>query len=110
VAVVGEAEAGHRSWPVTGVQTWALPISVQRPYPDRGALLPAPPQQSYIRRALLEPEPPPVASGGIRARTRARLFGSAFNTALTLDRKSVVEGKGGGVGARGRWETRSARG
>ena len=50
----------------------------------------APPQQSYIRRALLEPEPPPVASGGIRARTRARLFGSAFNTALTLLGAAIV--------------------
>ena len=44
----------------------------------------APFRQSYFRRALLEPEPPPVASGGILAGTRARLFGSAFNTALTL--------------------------
>jgi general L-amino acid transport system permease protein len=41
-------------------------------------------QQSYIRRALLEPEPPPVASGDVLAQTRARLFGGAFNTALTL--------------------------
>ena len=49
-----------------------------------------PAQPSYIRRALLEPEPPPVASGGIRARTRARLFGSAFNTALTLLGAAIV--------------------
>ena len=42
------------------------------------------PQQSYIRRALVEPEPPPVASGDVLALTRARLFGGAFNTALTL--------------------------
>jgi len=41
-------------------------------------------QQSYIRRALLEPEPPPLANVDVLARTRARLFGGAFNTALTL--------------------------
>jgi general L-amino acid transport system permease protein len=41
-------------------------------------------QQSYIRRALLEPEPPPLANVDVLARTRARLFGGAFNTILTL--------------------------
>jgi general L-amino acid transport system permease protein len=41
-------------------------------------------QQSYIRRALVEPEPPPVASTDALRMTRARLFGGAFNTALTL--------------------------
>jgi general L-amino acid transport system permease protein len=46
--------------------------------------MPAASQQSYIRRELLEPEPSPVASGDVLARTRARLFGGAFNTALTL--------------------------
>jgi general L-amino acid transport system permease protein len=43
-----------------------------------------PSPQSYIRRALLEPEPPPLATGNVLTRTRTRLFGSALNTALTL--------------------------
>jgi general L-amino acid transport system permease protein len=41
-------------------------------------------QPSYIRRALVEPEPPPVASTDALRMTRARLFGGAFNTTLTL--------------------------
>jgi general L-amino acid transport system permease protein len=41
-------------------------------------------QPSYIRRALVEPEPPPVASTDALRTTRARLFGGAFNTTLTL--------------------------
>jgi general L-amino acid transport system permease protein len=41
-------------------------------------------QLSYIRRALVEPEPPPVASTDALRTTRARLFGGALNTVLTL--------------------------
>jgi len=41
-------------------------------------------QRSFIRRALVEPEPPPVASTDVLTSTRARLFGGAFNTMLTL--------------------------
>ena len=41
-------------------------------------------QPFYFRRALAEPEPPPVASAGPLALTRARLFDGAFNTALTI--------------------------
>jgi general L-amino acid transport system permease protein len=41
-------------------------------------------QLSYIRRALVEPEPPPVTSTDALRMTRARLFGGAFNTTLTL--------------------------
>jgi general L-amino acid transport system permease protein len=41
-------------------------------------------QPSYIRRALVEPEPPPVASTDPLRTTRARLFGGALNTTLTL--------------------------
>jgi general L-amino acid transport system permease protein len=41
-------------------------------------------QPSYIRRALIEPEPPPVASTDALRTTRARLFGGALNTTLTL--------------------------
>jgi general L-amino acid transport system permease protein len=41
-------------------------------------------QPSYIRRAVLEPEPPPAASAATTARTRARLFDGPFNTTLTL--------------------------
>src|SRR5262249_45117884 len=40
--------------------------------------------QSFIRRALVEPEPPPVASTDVLMSTRARLFDGAFNTMLTL--------------------------
>jgi general L-amino acid transport system permease protein len=47
-------------------------------------------QQSYIRRALIEPEPPPAASADVLARTRARLFGGAFNTVLTLLSAALV--------------------
>jgi general L-amino acid transport system permease protein len=41
-------------------------------------------QPSYIRRAVLEPEPPPVAGAAATVGTRARLFDGPFNTALTL--------------------------
>jgi general L-amino acid transport system permease protein len=41
-------------------------------------------QPSYIRRALVEPEPPPVASTDALRTTCARLFGGALNTTLTL--------------------------
>jgi general L-amino acid transport system permease protein len=41
-------------------------------------------QPSYFRRALVEPEPPPVASTDALRTTRARLFGGALNTTLTL--------------------------
>ena len=41
-------------------------------------------QPSYIRRAVLEPEPPLVAGAAATVRTRARLFDGPFNTALTL--------------------------
>jgi general L-amino acid transport system permease protein len=40
-------------------------------------------QPSYIRRALTEPEPPPMGQGML-ARTRARLFDGVFNTVLTI--------------------------
>jgi general L-amino acid transport system permease protein len=39
---------------------------------------------SYVRRALTEPEPPPVASEGALALTRVRLFDGVFNTVLTV--------------------------
>jgi general L-amino acid transport system permease protein len=41
-------------------------------------------QPSYVRRTLAEPEPPPLAGAGTLALTRARLFGGALNTALTI--------------------------
>jgi general L-amino acid transport system permease protein len=47
-------------------------------------------QTSYIRRALVEPEPPPVASAAAPAWTRARLFDGAFNTALTLVSVAII--------------------
>src|SRR5262249_12778115 len=56
---------------------------VQRPYPGGGTLMAVGSQPSYIRRAVLEPEPP-AASAAATARTRARLFDGPFNTALTL--------------------------
>src|SRR5262249_42044218 len=54
---------------------------VQRPHPDGGTLMAADAQSPYIRRAVVEPEPPPAAAP---ARTRARLFDGPLNTALTL--------------------------
>jgi general L-amino acid transport system permease protein len=39
---------------------------------------------SYIRRALTEQEPPPVASQGALGLMRARLFDGVFNTVLTI--------------------------
>jgi general L-amino acid transport system permease protein len=45
---------------------------------------------SYIRRALAEPEPPPVASEGALAWTRARLFDGVLNTVLTVVSAVVV--------------------
>jgi general L-amino acid transport system permease protein len=47
-------------------------------------------QPSYFRRALVEPEPPPVASTDTLRTTRARLFGSALNTMLTLVSAVVI--------------------
>jgi general L-amino acid transport system permease protein len=47
-------------------------------------------QTSYVRRALVEPEPPPVASAAAPAWTRARLFDGAFNTALTLVSVAII--------------------
>jgi general L-amino acid transport system permease protein len=39
---------------------------------------------SYIRRAMVEPEPPPLASRGAVGWFRARLFDGPFNIALTI--------------------------
>jgi general L-amino acid transport system permease protein len=41
-------------------------------------------QPSYVRRAVVEPELPPIAGGSSFARTRARLFGGLFNTTMTI--------------------------
>jgi general L-amino acid transport system permease protein len=41
-------------------------------------------QPAYLRRALAEPEPPPVAGGNALARGGARLFGGPFNIILTI--------------------------
>src|SRR5262249_2208268 len=57
---------------------------VQRPYPGGGTVMAISTQPSYIRRAVVEREPPPAASAAATARTRARLFDGPFNTALTL--------------------------
>ncbi len=47
-------------------------------------------QPSYVRRTLAEPEPPPLASAGALTLTRARLFGGALNTALTIASAIVI--------------------
>jgi general L-amino acid transport system permease protein len=39
---------------------------------------------TYVRRAMAEREPPPVASRGVVGWARARLFDGLFNTVLTL--------------------------
>ena len=41
-------------------------------------------QPSYVRRALVEPEPPPLAGGDALTWTRVRLFDGVFNTILTI--------------------------
>jgi general L-amino acid transport system permease protein len=41
-------------------------------------------QVSFVRRALVEPEPPPAADDDAPAWMRARLFGGVFNTAVTI--------------------------
>ena len=41
-------------------------------------------QPAYIRRALVEPEPPPLPVGDAVTWARARLFDGVFNTLLTL--------------------------
>src|SRR5262249_196316 len=63
---------------------------VQRPYPDSGALMANGAQQSFIRRTLVEPEPPPAADTDVLTSARARLFGGAFNTMLTLVSALVI--------------------
>lgn len=45
---------------------------------------------SYIRRAMAEPEPPPVASHGVWARTRERLFSGPLNILLTVISAIVI--------------------
>jgi general L-amino acid transport system permease protein len=45
---------------------------------------------SYIRRALAEPEPPPVATKGALGLMRARLFDGVFNTVLTVVSAAVI--------------------
>jgi general L-amino acid transport system permease protein len=41
-------------------------------------------EASFIRRAVVEPEPPPAAGEDALTRTHRRLFGGVFNTALTI--------------------------
>src|SRR5437870_12801952 len=55
---------------------------VQRPHPGGGTLMAVDAQSSYIRRAVVEPEPPPASAAP--ARTRARLLEGPSNSALTL--------------------------
>ncbi|MBX3552362.1 MAG: amino acid ABC transporter permease [Pseudolabrys sp.] len=45
---------------------------------------------AYLRRAMAEPEPPPVASHGVWARTRERLFSGPFNIVLTVVSAVVI--------------------
>jgi len=47
-------------------------------------------QATFIRRALLEPEPPPLADGDALTRGRARLFGGVFNTVLTVASAIII--------------------
>ena len=45
---------------------------------------------SYVRRALVEPELPPLAGATTLARTGARLFGGVLNTGLTIVAGTVI--------------------
>ena len=47
------------------------------------------PQESYLRRALAEPEPPPVAGAAPSAGMRG-LFDGAFNTVLTIISATMI--------------------
>jgi general L-amino acid transport system permease protein len=45
---------------------------------------------SFVRRALAEPEPPPMATKGALGLARARLFDGVFNTVLTIISGAVI--------------------
>ncbi|MGA7486989.1 MAG: amino acid ABC transporter permease [Xanthobacteraceae bacterium] len=47
-------------------------------------------QASFVRRALVEPEPPPAAGGNALSRARAVLFGGVFNATLTIISAVIV--------------------
>ncbi len=47
-------------------------------------------QPSYIRRSMLEPEPPPLGRLGVSAWTRGRLFDSPGNAMLTVISAAVL--------------------
>ncbi|HEY7662020.1 MAG TPA: amino acid ABC transporter permease [Xanthobacteraceae bacterium] len=49
-----------------------------------------PAQLSFVRRALVEPEPPPVTGESMLTLTRARLFGGTFNTVVTIVSAAVI--------------------
>jgi general L-amino acid transport system permease protein len=49
-------------------------------------------QPSYVRRAMAEPEPPPLADRSPLFRMHRRLFGGAFNTALTILSLAIIAG------------------
>src|SRR4029453_12035686 len=64
---------------------------VQRASAHRGTLMAVDLQAPFIRRALLEPEPPPLAAGGdALTGGRARLFGGVFNTVLTVASAVII--------------------
>jgi general L-amino acid transport system permease protein len=52
--------------------------------------MPAPSQLSFVRRALAEPEPPPVTGESALTWTRARLFGGIFNSVVTIVGAAVI--------------------
>jgi general L-amino acid transport system permease protein len=47
-------------------------------------------QPSYVRRALAEPEPPPLAVRGPLRLLHTRLFGGLLNTALTVASAAII--------------------
>ena len=47
-------------------------------------------EASFIRRAVVEPEPPPAAGEDTLARTHKRLFGGVLNTALTIISAGII--------------------
>jgi general L-amino acid transport system permease protein len=47
-------------------------------------------QPSFVRRALLEPEPPPMAGGSALIWMRGRLFGGVLNAALTVASAAII--------------------
>lgn len=57
--------------------------------------MPVAAESSFVRRALAEPEPPPLAPGGTLGFVRQRLFDGPLNAALTIAGLALIVLLGG---------------